>query len=315
MAINTTTSLPIPVQTYYDEVLLSTPVPNLIHSFGAINKTLKGNSGNTLRMERFDRLATAPVPLGNSGITPPGQLLSSVFIDAKISFYGSYLKINEQLEVNSQSPVLNQATIRLSQSMKETEDQLVRDMLATTASVIFATGGTNGDNPTNMTLGDIQIVVRTLLSADAKCISDSIDGANKFGTAPVSTAYLGLAHTDLSSTFANMDGFVRTYQYGSQKGIKSTEWGAVDSVRFFLSSRGSTESHGSANAATVYNTFICGMEAYANVSMDKYKSKFIYHDASYDGPLELNRTVGWKMAEVPVVTNDSWIVNLRSTLA
>lgn len=316
MAINTTAqgSLPIPVQTYYDEVLLSTPAPNLIYAMGSTTKSLKGKSGNVIRMERYNRLDTAPVPLGNTGITPPGQLLSSSFIDAKISFYGSYVKINEQLEVNSQSPVMNQATLRLSQSMKETEDQLIRDMLATTATSIAAIGGVNGDNPTELALSDVQDAVKTLLSNDAKVMSDSIDGSNKFGTAPISTAYMGLAHTDMSTTLANMDGFVRTYQYGSQSGIKQTEWGAVDSVRFFLTSRGSKSLIASGAGSTVYNTFICGMEAYANVKMDNYKSKFIYHDGRFDGPLELNKTVGWKMSEVPVITNDAWIVNLKSTL-
>lgn len=144
MATNTTSTLPPPVQLYYDNVLLSTPTPNLIHTMASMSKSLKGRSGQTLRMERFNRLETAPVPLGNSGITPPGQLLTSVFIDAKVQFYGDYVKTNEQLELTSQSPVLNQYSIQLGVSMKETEDELMRDMLATTATVIFATGGVNG---------------------------------------------------------------------------------------------------------------------------------------------------------------------------
>jgi len=153
-----------------------------------------------------------------------------------------------------------------------------------------------------------------LFSNDAKTISSSIEGTNRFGTAPVSNAYVGLGHTDLSVALSNMHGFTRTFQYGSQAGIKQTEWGAVDSVRFFLSSLGSKTVNASAADADVYNTFICGMEAYANVKLDNYKSKFIYHDGRYDGPLELNQTVGWKMSEVPVITNDAWIVNLKSTL-
>jgi N4-gp56 family major capsid protein len=315
MAINTTTVLPAPVQTYYSELLLSTPTPNLIHLLGSEPKSLKARSGNTLRMERYERLETAPVPLGSTGITPPGQLLDSVFIDAKISFYGTYVKINEQVVATSQSPVLNQATIRLSRSMKETEDQLMRDMLATTASVIYASGGNSGDTPTEMSLSDIQSVTQTLLSNDALYISDSIEGSNKFGTAPVSAAYLGLGHTDLSSTLTNMDDFVTTIQYGSQSSVKTAEFGAVDKVRFFLSSRGSVVKNASGDGKDVYNTFICGMEAYGNVSLDGYKSEFIYHDGRFDGPLELNQTAGWKMAEVPVIKNDAWIVNLKSTLA
>lgn len=312
MATNTTSTLPQPIQLYYDNVLLSTPVPNLIHSMAAMSKSLKGKSGQTIRMERYNRLETAPVPLGNTGITPPGQLLSSVFIDAKLSFYGDYVKINEQLPVTSQSPVMNQTTTRLGQAMKETEDQLMRDMLATTATVIFATGGVNGDTPTEMTLADLQDVTKTLLSNDAKTIIESVEGANKFGTAPVSNAYIAMAHTDLSSTLSNMNGFINTIQYPNQSGIKSTEWGSVDRERFFLSSRGSVEANASGAGENVYNTFICGMEAYAHVKLDNYSSKFVYNDGL--DPLKLNQYVGWKMSEVPVITNDAWIVNLKSTL-
>ena len=315
MAITTTSTLPAPVQTYYDDVLLSVPTPNLIHSMGAMERSLKGNSGTKIRFERYNTLPSATVPLGNSGITPSAETLSSVWIDAEIQFYGQYVKINEQVVATSQSPVLNQATLRLGQSMKETEDDLIRDMLAATASTVYCTAGTNGDSPTELTLSDIQGVVRTLLGNDAKTISESIDGTNKFGTAPVSNAYLGLAHTDLSATLSNLDGFTRTYQYGSQAGIKQAEWGAVDSVRFFLSSRGSKSENASGNGADVYNTFIVGMEAYAHVKLDNYKSRFIYHDSKFDGPLELNQTAGWKMSEAVVITNDAWVINLKSTLA
>ena len=282
---------------------------------GAMKRSLKGKSGNTIRMERYIRLSPNTVPLGNSGITPAGKNLESIYIDAKISFYGDYVKINEQLPITSQSPVLNQATIRLGEQMRETEDQLMRDMLATTATVLFSTGGVNGKSPTEMTLTDIQDAVKTLLSNDAKTISSSIEGTNKFGTAPVSNAYVAMGHTDLSSTLSNMSGFTRTYQYGSQAGIKQTEWGAVDSVRFFLSSVGSKSEGAADDGSDVYNTFICGMEAYANIELDNYKSQMIYRDGKYDGPLAQNQTVAWKMAEAQVITNDAWVLNLKSTLA
>ena len=97
MAINTTTSLPIPVQNYYDSVLLATEDPTLVHTLFSSPKSLKSRSGDVIRMERYNLLDTSPVPLGNTGVTPPGQLLTSSWIDAQISFYGTYVKINEQL--------------------------------------------------------------------------------------------------------------------------------------------------------------------------------------------------------------------------
>ena len=46
----------------------------------------------------------------------------------------------------NQDPVLNQTVSLLAQSMRETEDELIRNMLASTASVINCTGGVNGRN-------------------------------------------------------------------------------------------------------------------------------------------------------------------------
>lgn len=51
-------------------------------------KEMPRNGGTTLRMRRYNPLATALVPLGNTGVTPPAQVLSAVDIDAKVSFYG-----------------------------------------------------------------------------------------------------------------------------------------------------------------------------------------------------------------------------------
>ena len=49
--------------------------------------------------------------------------------------------------MQNQDPVLNECAARLGVSLRQTEDQLTRDMLASTASFINCTGGVNGDNP------------------------------------------------------------------------------------------------------------------------------------------------------------------------
>ena len=88
MAITTTTTLPAPVQQSFSYKLLSVPTPNLIHKIAAMRKKMPRNGGTTLRMRRYNPLATAMVPLGNTGVTPPAQQLTAVDIDAKVSFYG-----------------------------------------------------------------------------------------------------------------------------------------------------------------------------------------------------------------------------------
>lgn len=314
MAITTTSVLPAPVQQSFSQKLLSVPTPNVIHKIPAMKKTMPRNGGTTLRMRRYNALATAMVPLGNSGVTPPPQTLTAVNIDAKIDFYGTYVILNEQVTLQAQDAVLNAAAARLGVSLRQTEDQLTRDMLASTASFINATGGTNGDNPTDIERSDIDTVVRTLLSNDAYTILDNIEGENKFGTAPVRDAYFALCSTKLTGELDGITGFIQKNQYPSPMHALRSEWGAIGNLRFLVSSIGSVSANASNLGADVYNIFCVGMEAYAAIEQDGYSASFIYRAPIYDGPLALNASVGYKFAEVPRITNDLWVINLRCTL-
>jgi len=113
----TTSILSAPVQQSFSYKLLSVPVPNMIYNIPAMYKQMPRNGGTTLRMRRYDPLATATVPLGNTGVTPPPQLLTAVNIDATIDFYGTYILLNEQVTLQNQDPVLNEAAQRLGISL------------------------------------------------------------------------------------------------------------------------------------------------------------------------------------------------------
>jgi N4-gp56 family major capsid protein len=314
MAITTTSSLPSPVQQSFSYKLLSVPVPNMIHKIPAMKKQMPRNGGNTLRMRRYNPLNTALVPLGNTGVTPPAQLLTAVDIDAKISFYGTYIQLNEQVTLQNQDPVLNECAARLGVSLRQTEDTLTRDMLAATAGFINCTGGTNGDNPTEITRSDVDTVVRSLLNNNAYTIMDNIEGEDKFGTAPVRDAYFALCSTNLTGDLDAVAGFIQKTQYPSPMNALRSEWGSIGNLRFLISSIGSITQNASALGQNVYNIFCVGMEAYACIEQDGYSASFIYRPPIYDGPLALNASVGYKFAEVPKITNDLWVVNLRATL-
>jgi len=315
MAITTTSTLPAPVQQSFSYKLLSVPVPNMIHKIPAVKKTMPRNGGTTLRMRRYNPLNTAMVPLGNSGVTPPAQQLTAVDIDAKISFYGTFVQINEQVTLQSQDPVLNECAARLGVSLRQTEDQLTRDMLLATASFINATGGVNGDNPTEITRTDVDTIVRTLLNNNTYSIMDNIEGEDKFGTSPIRDAYFGLCSTQLTGNLDAVAGFVHKNQYPAPMNALRSEWGAIGNIRFLVSSIGASTLNASANGNTIFSIFCVGMEAYACIEQDGYSANFIYRPPIFDGPLALNASVGYKFAEVPRITNDLWILNLRVTLA
>lgn len=142
---------------------------------------------------------------------------------------------------------------------------------------------------------------------------DNIEGENKFGTAPVRDAYFALTSTKLTPDLNNINTFIQKNQYPAPMNALRSEWGAVGNLRFLVSSIGSVTPAASANGADVYNIFCVGMEAYACIEQDGYSASFIYRPPIYDGPLALNASVGYKFAEVPRITNDLWIINLRAT--
>lgn len=311
----TTTLLPAPVQQSFSYKLLSVAVPNMIHNIPAMLKHMPRNGGTILRMRRYNPLKTATVPLGNTGITPPAQPLTAINIDAKMDFYGTFVELNEQVTLQNQDPVLNETAERLGVSLRQTEDELTRNMLASTASFINSTGGTNGDNPTEMTRSDIDTVIRTLVTANAYTIADNIEGEDRFGTAPTRDSYLALANSALIGDLEQVQGFIAKAQYPSPMEALRPEWGSVSNLRFLLSSIGSTFGATSALGNVIFNTFVCGLEAYAVIEQDGYSAQFIYRPPIYSGPLSQNVTVGYKFAQVPRITNDAWIINLASTLS
>ena len=211
--------------------------------------------------------------------------------------------------------VLNEATQRLGVSLRQTEDQLMRDMLASTASFINCVNGTDGDNPTEITRADVDTVVRTLRGNNAYSFLSGVEGENKFGTAPVRDAYFALGHTDLIGQLDQVQGFIQKWNYPSMSSTLDSEWGTVANLRFLLSSIGSVTPSASLLGNNVYNIFCCGRESFAAIEQDGYSASFIYRPPIYDGPLALNASCGYKFAEVPKLLNDQWVFNLRCTLA
>ena len=171
------------------------------------------------------------------------------------------------------------------------------------------------DNPTEITRSDVDTVVRTLLSNNAYTIMDNIEGEDKFGTAPVRDAYFALTSTQLTGNLDSVAGFIHKNQYPAPMNALRSEWGAIGNLRFLVSSIGSVSQNASNNGNNVFNIFCVGIEAYACIEQDGYSAQFIYRPPIYDGPLALNASVGYKFAEVPRITNDLWIINLRATQA
>ena len=314
MSITTTGVLSPAVQQTFNLKLLAVPTPNNIHRIPAMKQMMPRHGGFDMRFRRYNPLNTFLVPLGNSGVTPPSQNLTAIDLDCKIDWYGTWLEINEQVILQNQEQVLNEAAIRLGVALRQTEDELTRNVLASTMTQIDCVNGSNGDNPTNLTLADINNVIRILLGNNGRMFLSSISGDLKFGTSPVRNAYLAMVHTDMTASLSSIQGFIHQSAYPNQERVLDSEWGAVSNIRYLVSSIGSTSPNASANGRTVYNNIVVAQEGFACVEQTGATNQFIYRPAVYSDALAQNVTIAAKFADVTRITNDQWVLNNRSTI-
>lgn len=168
---------------------------------------------------------------------------------------------------------------------------------------------------TELTRADVDGVVATLQGNDGDFIANVIEGQDKFGTGPVRDSYFGMCDTGMIGQLEAANGFINKAQYPNQANVSPAEWGSIGNVRFFLSSRGSITVAASLLGADIYNCFVSAQDAYAKIEQNGVSAKFIYHGPGHgDDPAELRQTCAWRMAQVPRITNDAWIISLRATL-
>ena len=100
----TTNTLPPPVQQQFSEKMLSTPMARLVHNIFAIPRRLEGNAGKTLRMRRYNRLQTAPVPVDPLFMNPPAQQLTAIDVDSTINWFSTYIILTREVTQINEDP-------------------------------------------------------------------------------------------------------------------------------------------------------------------------------------------------------------------
>lgn len=307
-------SLPPQIQQRYNAKLLSTPERNLVHMLFAVPVELPDNQGFIDRQSRYDRLDLFPVPLDDAQTNPPAQQLNRVDVDCRVRVYATYIVLTRQVTITNEDPVLNSAAARLGQSLRETQDVLVRDQLESSASIINCVGGDNGDLPTEMSISDVDDVVTVLQNNSGEYITNIIEAEDRFGTSPIGDSYGCMLTTRMIPVLNSITGFTRKFQYPNISQTLSTEWGGVNNVRFFVTEQGSVTPSASLLGADIANCFVAAKESYKVVWQAGGKARFIYLPPGYNNdPCMLRHTAGCSFYQGQCITNDLWVQNLRST--
>ena len=299
----------LPVQASED--LLSTPMFNLIHSFGVDLHHAESYVGKTTRLSRFEQLSTEGGQLDGSGTDPASEVPVRTDIDAVMEIYAKNIVTNEQVILWENSKTLTKVTALLGQWLREKEDLLMRDLFASSVSYINATGGLNGDQPSNISLNDINNIENILLGNDARSMLTNLEATLKFGTGGVRDAFIALASTNLCADLQKVQGVLLKSAYPTQEGIRPEEYCSISRFRFFVSSKAARTPGISLKGNTVYTIPMYGLEAAAKIEQNNYTAVIGYRPPWVVSSVAQNSQLYAKFAIARALTNQNWISGLN----
>lgn len=305
------------VNTYFNKLLLIRNKPKLIHGLFADRSTMPAGKGKNVTWRRYNQLATATATIVE-GVTPPGKRLSKQDISAELSQYLDFVHITDVLEFTCENKILNVAVSELNDQMLRTEDELIRNVIVSSASVTTCSGG--DVTTTDFNEADIDTITNSLQNADAAEVTPLIKASTGQGTSPVLPSYWLLANTALNSDWRKITGFISTAEYAAQGGVLEAERGSINEVRILASSvahkEGSSTAAFPASAGSYYYCPILAKHAYGVVDLKKANAKLILHPKGSAGakdPGNQLQTAAWKFMNVCRILNDYNIQVLRGT--
>jgi N4-gp56 family major capsid protein len=301
--LTTTNEVSPAVGIVYQRTLLQPNFPQYVHTRFAMKYNIPSKSGTTLKMRRYARYSAATTPL-TEGITPTGHKQSKVDLTATVSQYGDYAIITDVVDLTVEDKNIVIEVERQADQMRNTEDQLTRDVLANGASSLTCSTGGTLLNST-----DINTVTQTLRNNNAAFMTAMIKAGPGQGTSPIKPAFWGIANTANEHNLDNVSGFKSVTNYANGGETDPTEYGSTGNVRWLTTTQGYYSS-------TSYYNLIIAKEAYGIINLDGGSAKSIVKTAAgMDDPLEQRAaTVGWKMWQVARIINDANMMVLISTI-
>lgn len=293
---------------------LSTPQFNLIYSFGAQEHMAESFYSNTTRMSRWSPLATDGGLLDGSGIDPAPEVPVRTDIDAKMEIYAKSLLVQEQVYLYQNERTMTKMMLLLGQWRNNKEDLLMRDLFASSPAYLNATGGLNGDQPSNITRANCNNIERVLLGQDALTMLQSRNATPQFSTSGLRDGFIGLIPSDITPDMQAIEGVLMKNAYpGNQSDYRPEEYCSVGAFRFFQSSKGIKVLNASALGATVYRIPMYGMEAVGKIFQNNYSSKVGFIPAWAVSLVAQNVAFYAKFAVARAIQNQNWLSGLNVT--
>ena len=332
-------TMPYATRVWYNKVFLSVAEPELVHDRYGMKTTLPKNTGEQVMWRRWNKLATATVPL-TEGVTPSGSRLTYEHVLATAKWYGDFVMITDVVDFTHVDNVLSIATERLAMQAAETKDEITRDIINAGTGFIRVTA--DGDTPAHsdsgarstvngvITKAALDSAITILESADAKYYMEKMNASVKVATQPIGPAYIAIIHPHVAHSMVQTasglgDDWVPREKYAAGTVAYPTEIGKYRNVRFVTSTaamvwadEGGSDNVNSSNtvgdyrstsgsAADVYSCLIIAKEAYGTVNLKGASATYYDPPGGNSDPMHQRSTAGWKGCWTAAILNDSYI--------
>ncbi len=315
--MNTTTTVPDAVGSYYDRKMLTKARPLLVHGKWGQVRDIPRNGTDNIRFRRYSLLAPDATPLVE-GVTPTLDTLSVTNIDATVQQYGRGFLLTDKLLFTTLDPILMEVADILGENAANTLDQITRDELATTTTVQYASTATQNSEVTSsmkITKGEVQEAVRTLKNNNAKKLTSMVSASDGYNTSPLDAAYIGIVHPNTTFDLKNISGFIPVEQYG-QRAAMPGEVGSLDEVRFIETTNAKVYVDAGDSSTDVYGTLIMAADFYAVSRIAGEAMKNIVEGPGGNAdPFRQRQTSAWKATFVATILNDAFGLSLRHAVS
>ncbi len=320
MAQTTISEVASAVNYFYVRTMLKAARPLLVHTKWAQVKDIpKGNSEN-IRFRRYTLLTAATTAL-TEGVTPEGSQLAVSNVNATVAQYGDFVTLTDFLQMTTLDPILTETADLLGQQAGNTLDQITRDVIIAGDTVQYASSATSRTTITSgmkLTRQEVREAVRTLQSNDARKITRMVNPSTGFNTSPINAAFVGIISENTLYDLKNETGWIPVEDYASQSGVMEGEVGAMDDVRFVMTTNAKIFTAGGAGSIDVHGTLILGADFYGISRISGEAMRNIVKPLGSAGtadPLDQRSTSGWKATFVAKVLNENYAVRVEHAVS
>lgn len=291
MALQTTASagLSDEMKTFYDRVLLTRTVPELIHAKFGQRKRIPEHGGRIIEFRKFAGLAVATTPLAEGVLFTNLKDLTVTATTATVAQYGDAVGFSDLVSTTTIDPLLTETVEIQGEQAGETIDEIVRDVITAGTTVLYSTVTVNTAR-TDLAATDI------ITAADVQLIAlqMKLNRARK-----IDGAWQAITHPRVMFDLQRTQEWRDAQNYHRTGRIFTGEVGELYGVRFWETDKAKVfDNAGAGGTVDVYTTMVFGQESFGVVDLAGHNLQTVFQPLGSAGtadPLKVNQTMGWKV--------------------